>query len=539
MTGVGGSGRRRCDRGREAVAVEEVCRRWAALSVEQRQAVFQFDDPVLLDRVRSSLQALYEKQALMEQLGLGGGGPRADPFESSVLLKEAFHFSWSIARSKHQPNVVMIDPVARAVLAVKPEYLATEDIVGRVREAVPEFVTQQARHAQIPRARWKEFFAAEAASLAQLERQLSQLLEQALLAMATDPAYRVEVAEEAPLGNPSGEVAIEAWMLDHDEEAAKAGRVAKRKKAKKPTEKTSKPLEPMVEETARQMLVAKADERPAMVLQQHYWGKRASPAVSAAAAPPPSGDNVTLAEGAGRAEKVVEPPAPAAVLTQKEERETVEEAKTPTSTDNHAALESSDGDSWNMVVRGRYVSMPPQANRTEDALERGARPPEEAWESASEACTTHDRTVQPPSCPGSPRLPSKGTWQPGQLVNYMWGRMSQIAREDSESSEKGEQRCTPTAVSGSSSALSSTALSTPLRRGQWSASRPQTPSGDVFCAVTRNTFIDVDVCAESLAPQRKTRSLSPRLRARGAGGAGGAAVPAADDPDHEWYWYWH
>jgi hypothetical protein len=205
--------------------------------VEQRQAVMHFDDAVLVQRVRSALQALYEKHTIMMQLcaNLGcEGDAKSDPFESSTLLKEAFQFTYGYARLANDPSVIMMSASDSPMLVMKADFVREPSrLIIQMKCILPDFLSTQTSRTPMSKARWKDLWASEPASMALLEKQLAKLTEQALWAMASDPLPTTSQDPQAL------DAVLETWMTKHDQEIAKsresASKAGKKKKRKQKT----------------------------------------------------------------------------------------------------------------------------------------------------------------------------------------------------------------------------------------------------------------------------------------------------------------
>lgn len=251
-------------------AEADVRRKWEhVLTMEQRDDLMTFTDPILIDRIRSSLQDLFERHTLMVDFGLAGFVSSNDPFDSSLLLKEAFQLTLKVARLKHDPGVVR--PTAQTCLAMKSTFLERKDFFERLRDALPDFLSPTSLRTILPRARWKEIWAPMPSSLGSAEELLAKLVEQALWNMATDPQYdeKVEVVKD-----PDGDqLVLDSWMVEHDAKASKAANKKKKQGRISKIKVTSTPLEPMVEETARETWVEN-DDAQKKVVSSHYWASR-------------------------------------------------------------------------------------------------------------------------------------------------------------------------------------------------------------------------------------------------------------------------
>mmetsp|Transcript_16058 Transcript_16058/g.36849 ORF Transcript_16058/g.36849 Transcript_16058/m.36849 type:complete len:463 (+) Transcript_16058:78-1466(+) len=242
---------------------------WRTLSFEEQLSALRFEDAELVERIRTALQTLWEKQALMEQLGLVPivEGSQADPFESSVLLKQTFEFTWNIARSAHNPNMVLVDPHRHPVMAVKRAFLEEHDILEVMEAVLPDFLSDNSSRVQLPQARWKEIFANDPSTVLSMEQQLAKVVEQSLLQLekqAKSPAQEQEAASSASAA-PAHELVLEPWMAEFDAQAAKAAASSKKKRKQAKTKAlVARPLETMTEEPER-------DRTAPQVLRDHYW----------------------------------------------------------------------------------------------------------------------------------------------------------------------------------------------------------------------------------------------------------------------------
>merc|ERR1719183_1272019 len=127
-----------------------------------------------------------------------------------------------------------------------------ERLCHQMKRVLPDFLSAKAPRALLPRPRWKELWLCEPASMAALEQQLARLVEQALWAMAADPAPATPAVEA--LSRPTA-VELEPWMVEHDDEVAKAREATKMKKKKRRQKQQLTLLEP-IEDDAQ----AAADE---------------------------------------------------------------------------------------------------------------------------------------------------------------------------------------------------------------------------------------------------------------------------------------
>lgn len=211
---------------------DEVLHRWDSLSLEQKQVVLTFDDGTLVDRIKSALQALFEKLLVMNTLGIRLQAD-ADPFAASMLFTSAFRFTWQVGRSARNPELMLVDPTAMPVLAAQPSCLEEKGtLFEELRRALPDFLSERSHRAPMPKPRWKDLWLVEPSSVPSIEKQLAKLVEQALWAMASDPAYEVSSLLIDSLDADS--VPFESWMAAGSTEisATKSKRTTKTRRKK-------------------------------------------------------------------------------------------------------------------------------------------------------------------------------------------------------------------------------------------------------------------------------------------------------------------
>merc|ERR1719465_327706 len=107
--------------------------------------------------------------------------------EMSLLLvnrEEAEADDRPIKEHLVQPRIMMVDSDA-PLLVLKPNVLMSDDFFERFKYALPDFLSTQTKRMPLPRARWKDLWASEPASIIALHEMLAKLVEQALWAMGT------------------------------------------------------------------------------------------------------------------------------------------------------------------------------------------------------------------------------------------------------------------------------------------------------------------------------------------------------------------
>lgn len=430
---------------------DEVLQRWSSLSLEQRKAVMRFDDVVLVGRIRSALQALFEKHSVMQQLCANLGCEESgttDPFEASVLLKHAFEFTWGIARMADNPSVVMMNAAAHPIMVMKVGFLQeAQRLIGNMKNVLPDFLAAQTSRMPMPKARWKDLWGVEPSSMIALEQQLAKLTEQALWAMVCDQSLAAQSIEEDAA---VVDLSLEPWMAEHDQEVVRAREASKasKKKKKRAAQKSASRTEPSAEDDDAAELGFGDDieAEPQEALDLSGFDLEGGDIVV-------HGSYTSL------------PPCPTKS----------EDIATP--------LSSIGEDSTRFTEESGDPELP--------AMEPcELRPP----------CT-------PPSSPCASRL-----WQPPQLVNYIWGHTSQLSSPRRHG--EAPQIAPSTSCSGSAVASTRTPESrdsgVPRHRGQWIMTNQAPANGGKERAFVRNTFIDFDPGDGSrIKSSRSSRSLSP------------------------------
>lgn len=152
-----------------------------------------FEDAVLVDRIKSSLQALFQKQmmmnATMSTLGMEVAGSSADPFATSTIFTQAFEFTWPASRSMQNPHLVMMEAGSLPIMAMKLDFAARPQVFEDFKALLPDLFSDRSKRNPIPRARWKDLWNSEPSSVSEMERQIVKLVEQAFWAMGADHAF--------------------------------------------------------------------------------------------------------------------------------------------------------------------------------------------------------------------------------------------------------------------------------------------------------------------------------------------------------------
>jgi len=216
-------------------SVQVVQGRWAALSVEQRRAVLRFDEPVLVDRIQAALVSLYQESQMMQQMlaACGGGAlANADPLADAVLLKDAFQLSYQTATA---PELATVALTQHAILVVKASFVNDLASFDTFKAVLPNFLADKSGRMPTLRARWKDLFAVQPRSVQAMEQQICKLAEQALWAMACDPAFEIQDLPISPK-TERDDVQLEEWMVERDasltpQKPSKRSRKAKNKKS--------------------------------------------------------------------------------------------------------------------------------------------------------------------------------------------------------------------------------------------------------------------------------------------------------------------
>jgi len=458
-----------------------------------------FDDYALVDRVRLALQELFEKHVMMSQMGLHiGGNETLDPFQASHLLTAAFEFTWQVGRCARAPNMILMNPKQLPVMAMKEEFIMREGFFEDLQTVLPDFLSSKSNRAPMSRARWKELWATDPASFSAMEQQLAKLVEQALWAMAVDPAYALP--EATPVDEwqqqlvdalSADSVPFEPWMISESSTRSQASDSKKKKKKRRAANSTSSPhLQLTVEEEEP------LDEEDGCMQVQELKREEVTPGCgipsSSASAKTEDPQGVKLESGAGDDE-------PQSSTTVADGASQHDDWLLPEP--HESECDDADvgvGIFHNMV---EVASSASELSREPTAASTPAAP-DPALKMSGRKQT---RPATPPCSPMSPRQ----AMHPPQLVCYVWSQSSGL---DSYSSRfSGTPAQTP---------LSSTASATqtPFSRGQWT-SASATPAGGaqgtpVAMAVVRKTFVDIDIDTPGWrTPVRSSRSLSPSFMA--------------------------
>ncbi|CAE8649857.1 unnamed protein product [Polarella glacialis] len=216
----------------------QVRRRWAGLSVEQRAAATRFEDPVLVRCIRDAVQTLFQQQVVMAQMGMRArGSPEPDLFVDSMFLKDVFDLQWIVEKSDEHPDAVLMNPDAQpSWMRLQEAFLEGFLVFEICQGALPNFLASKTGRSPMPRARWKQLWAAEPSSVAALEQQLAKLLEQALWAMTStlpmgeaatprQTATEAEVPFEDWMGAPPGKISPKQKKKKNSQQSLKAGSV--------------------------------------------------------------------------------------------------------------------------------------------------------------------------------------------------------------------------------------------------------------------------------------------------------------------------
>jgi hypothetical protein len=512
---------------------DEVLQIWGNLSLEQRQAAMRFEDVVLLERIRSALQTLFEKQMIMQKLCADLGYQEGeDAFETSVLLKHAFEFTWGIGRLIKDPTVTVLSPMVSPVMIMKVDFLQDpERLLAQAKDVLPDFLSPKVPRALLPRARWKELWASEPASISALEQQLAKLVEQAFWAMAADPPSSSLSGDSATI---DADVQLEPWMAEHDEKVAKTREAGKpKKKKKKPKQKT---VVTHVDAKMADVNDNLSDDDNDEDIEANYL------TVDETSAVPVFGDT----EEQTQIEKYI--------------------ADMEVETSHDVA---------DILVHGSFapLAVPWDAlPREDDDHPSHALVPSASLEISGVDNALPPCSLRPPQTPPSSPIRARGGWEPSQLVNYLWGQTSQFSSPPDafgDADHLMHEEISPklcasdcASVCGSSSAsgavstrapmtpitrcdtpssYSSSAQGTPWPRGQWMPCQPQAPlPNSVFTtrAVIRNTFIDIEHVGDELpktSSKTRSRTLSPTCSLKATTDADLEDDSGGND---QWTWYW-
>mmetsp|Transcript_48625 Transcript_48625/g.141705 ORF Transcript_48625/g.141705 Transcript_48625/m.141705 type:complete len:492 (-) Transcript_48625:278-1753(-) len=467
---------------------DEVQRRWAALDSERRQALMTFVEPSLVDRVKSSMHALWEKQSIMHQLGIRlPAKANDDQITTSDLFKSAFMLTCVRCR----PDVDGGAPLAEQAfmvseaLAMQAEFLGRHDFFEALARVLPDFLRPASPvRSPMPRARWKDIFAVEPSSISGMEQQLVRLVEQALWLMATDPAYAVDdeqlkrgkdgEAVEPPDAAGVDTSGIEALL--EEEEAERARKEAKAKKQKKKRRPGS---------------AVAAQARPAVVEEAEVEDDSMDAASSMPITTAGDDDDLPALTVDGSAGSLCLP-------TFGIEEEELDDS----------ASQADESVGTGVFHTSEVGSSAPDA----PGLPTGDSTPVAGFPRIPMR-PSHSGMRSPPSSPAA----RQGMAQSSQLICYIWNHASQID-SNFEHLPRKAPNCVPTPDTTSSTPYPASRSSAAFSRGSWTPMAGICPSPSI-AAVVKNTFVDIVEpdgqgaveAAVDKAGQRPSRSMSPSL----------------------------
>mmetsp|Transcript_11840 Transcript_11840/g.22927 ORF Transcript_11840/g.22927 Transcript_11840/m.22927 type:complete len:509 (-) Transcript_11840:157-1683(-) len=478
---------------------DEIRHCWAMLSVNQRLAATRFEDAVLIGRIRSGVQELFEGQARLRHLGLdpdcrGKSGGSSSFFAPSVLFTDAFDLPWKIAKSKENPDLIIMDPDDQpSLMTLRPQLLESDvEVFERFRRVLPDFLRpSRATRPLLAPVRWKDIFASSCSSVAAMEQRLAQLLEQAFWAMVANPAYAVPETPGAPTCSDTlaADVPFEDWMVDAEQDETRQKKKKKKQKKRVGDVASVATGDDIVQECAA---VSKANAESCAKPEEQCVAEEdcTNPADLIQLPLPVSSEDIVNDEEV-RSEFGYQNE-PCVMEASVEEVGESDEA------------EVTQDDPLERQIRGEQTRARhywgtrfrrPSFNRLFTRSRRNDSPSE--------------GNAQEPRCTRAPSTPSTcSMMKPQQLVYYIWNQSSQL-----ESSDDRELRVTPPptpATTATGTSLASTQLpATPVSRGFWSTVQEDTPYRGVYpTAVVKNTFIDIEA-TEHTEESRSARSLSP------------------------------
>lgn len=159
------------------IAEDDVRRRWSSLGSELRQATLSFADEFLIERMGAAFATSMANDASNRAMRQAMLPKRADP----TLLMSTFRMGKLSFRHGSKP-----------VLHITPELVMDGDsLLDRCFIVLPDFLSPRAGRRPMPVERWKDLFSDSAsASVSACQQQLAKLIEQALWAMAVEPALK-------------------------------------------------------------------------------------------------------------------------------------------------------------------------------------------------------------------------------------------------------------------------------------------------------------------------------------------------------------
>jgi len=474
---------------------------WASLDMEQRQRVLRFDDVVLVDRVGVALQTLFQKQAMMNHMGIKLCGTSENPFGNDKLLMNAFEFTWQFCEPKNnpelvvvkdgemslllvnreeaeaddrpikehlvQPKIMMVDSDA-PLLVLKPNVLMSDDFFERFKYALPDFLSTHTKRMPLPRARWKDLWASEPASITALHEMLAKLVEQALWAMGTHLSFlSPEPAAKKCSADP---VVLEPWMEDEKPQV-----VESKKNRKSMRSRAAREERKLFQQDKKNEEVETSSA--AFSKEAELGGLWELPAGNVSAVKP----NIASHEGHNAAVSSSLPSAQKECDVVVSEVSTTMDVSTTVEVSELPSLVIDDEESIGLGTF--HVGIP----------DDGCSPKVPCPDRGFVGCFDRNDAA------------GSFTWQPPQLVCYIWNYACQVSCDSVDDSGNHS----PSRKTVSPPPLSVSPSPSRLCRGQWELP-PEDALRDAgaVSAVVRKTFIDIDE-GPSVSP-RHSRSLSPR-----------------------------
>eukprot|EP00928_Gymnodinium_smaydae_P038409 TRINITY_DN26504_c0_g1_i1.p1 TRINITY_DN26504_c0_g1~~TRINITY_DN26504_c0_g1_i1.p1 ORF type:complete len:482 (-),score=110.14 TRINITY_DN26504_c0_g1_i1:150-1595(-) len=256
---------------------DAVRRRWAALTREQRLAATRFEDAGLISCIREGVQTLYVDQCRMLRMGLRSSSKgQPDLNVDSSVLRDVLDLPWRLERSGDYPDAFTMDlEDQQSLMTLRDSMLDGELLFVHLRGVLPDLLSAHSGRTPVHRARWKQLWKAPSSATA-MDRQLAQLVEQALWSMASSaPAAAAAAAESAAAAAAAEEataavVEDEDWMFDDSDckvaasssSSRPSGRSPKQSRAAKPSkaERRAKAAARLAAEAAEEAEAAAAAE---------------------------------------------------------------------------------------------------------------------------------------------------------------------------------------------------------------------------------------------------------------------------------------
>jgi len=484
----------------------------------------------------------------MNLMGIKLSGASEDPFAADGLLMNDFGFTWGVCELKNdsesvvvkdedvadqstrgdvgnQPKVLMVDADS-PLLVLKPHILMSDDIFERFKRVLPDFLSAHTRRSPLPRARWKDLCASEPASISALHEMLAKLVEQAFWTVS---ATLFSATFESTNGRRSGRtttsvnpVMLEPWM-EVEKQKGMSPRKGKELMRSRAARRDQKSLQRAYSSCAVVLKSCKADSGESNGSARSRSSTPTLPTEVCAFNPTLDHSCTTFELGQLSA------PHPFDANSAAFDQTRVVTAAAPLAAkffEGSTDVAAIDSHSLQLNLKLCEAALTDEDLFVENCIPVSAIGDNdgtsvEAGNSISENCGSVDdepiglgtinmKILEDLALPDDERFsgrfrrkstPGHPTWQPPQLVCYIWNQTSQMsfdACDDTEShSPSWSNIVSPQSVSTWTPSASRS-------RGYWETPHEYIGATGVSSAVVRNTFIDIEEGSSLASPRLLT-----------------------------------